>query len=100
MDNDPAFTSDDAQKYFNDAKIVTQFSAAYHQHQNGVAEMLWARLSPTATIHIQTAPWLGDAYWTDAVEYANEQFRRRPSRANANHEIPYELSTTWQNESN
>ena len=85
MDNDPSFTSEGAQKYFNDAKIVAQTSGAYRQ-------MLWARLNPTATIHIQTAPSLGDAYWTD-----NEQFRRRPSRANANYGIPYELSTGKKN---
>ena len=50
-----SMNSDGQGHYFDDAKIIAQFYGAYHQHQNGTAEMLWARLNPTATIHIQRA---------------------------------------------
>ena len=70
MDNDPAFTSKAMHEYLTKINVAKQFSCAYHQHQNGPAEHLWARLSPTAKIHVHSAPWLGVEYWTWAMRWA------------------------------
>lgn len=91
MDNDPSFVARDMTTFLTRHRITKRFSAAYHQHQNGVAESLWARLVPITTIHIHSAPWLGLDYWPEAMEYANEQSIRRPSKANPNGEVPWAL---------
>ena len=77
--------------YLNDEcvpPIPRTFSAAYHQHQNGVAEALWARLNTLTAIFIAAAPWLGIEFWTEAMEYANYSVVRRPSSANEQHAVP------------
>ena len=73
-----------------EVKIPRCYSCAYHQHQNSVAETLWARLSPLVSIFL-TTPWLGHDFWAEA--YANENIRRRPSYANDYHAVPMVLST-------
>jgi hypothetical protein len=61
FDNDSAFVSQEMTDYLNSCTppIPRVFSCAYHQHQNGVAEALWARLTPLVRIFIQSAHWLG-----------------------------------------
>ena len=93
FDNDTAFNSQEMTDYLNTCNppIPRIFSCAYHQHQNGVAEALWARLVPLVRIFIQAAPWLGTEFWTEAMDYANECICRRPSRANDGHAVPNAL---------
>jgi len=88
MDNDPAFTSREMHDYLTGHCISKSFSCAYHQHQNGTAEALWARLTPLTIIHLQSAPWLGTAFWPWAMCWANEQLVRRPSKANSDRQVP------------
>ena len=94
MDNDPVFTSDEMSQYLQspEVQIPKSFSAAYCHHQNGVGEALWARCNPLTTIHVHSAPWLGTDYWPWALRYCNQQLRRRPSTANVDNAVPYELS--------
>ena len=95
LDNDSAFTSQEFSSYLANCSppVPKMFSCAYHQHQNGVAEHLWARLGPLTTYLVNCTPWLGPKYWTEAMVYANECLRRRPSEANPNNAVPYERST-------
>lgn len=88
MDNDSCFRSDEMKQFLVDNDTTRICSCAYHQHQNGVAESLWARLLPLAIIHMQSAPWLGVEFWVHAMKYANEQMRWRPLKANPDHEVP------------
>ena len=91
FDNVKAFTSAEMTAYLNDEfvpPIPRTFSAAYHQHQNGVAEALWARLNTLTAIFVASAPWLGMDYLTEAMEYANYSVVRRPSSANDQHAVP------------
>ena len=77
LDNDPAFTSEEMVAFMEkEVKIPHWYSCAYHQHQNGVAETLWARLALLVFIFITAAPWLGHDFWTEAMIYANESIRR------------------------
>ena len=75
--NDPSFCSQEFVDFYeNDAKIPRWYSCAYHQHQNGVAEAFWARATPRTIIACQAAPWLGVDYWTEAMQYVNELFKK------------------------
>jgi len=91
FDNDPAFTSEEMNVFLStecSPPINKTFSAAYHQHQNGVAEHLWARLNPLTIIMLRAAPWLGTDFWGEAMDYANECVARRPCRANPDNQVP------------
>jgi hypothetical protein len=70
--------------------IAKQFSAAYKQHQNGVAESLWNRLTPLIIILLRAAPWLGIDFWFEAMLYANQMLQRRPSFGNSDMSSPDE----------
>ena len=64
--NNRAFMSTEMDEYLNStcvSPIPRQFSAAYHQHQNDIAESLWARQSPLTTIFVSTTSWLGAGYF-------------------------------------
>jgi transposase InsO family protein len=62
MDNGSCFTSRAMKSYLTSVGIVYEHSGAYHQHQNGPAELMWYRLTSLCIMQMMQSPWLGIPY--------------------------------------
>ena len=97
MDNGSCFTSAPMQAYLTAMNTLREYSAAFHQHQNGQAESLWNRLVNLCVIQMLQSPHLGMDYWTECMRHANDQVVRMPSRSHDNRS-PYALFHNLQEE--
>jgi len=90
-DNQSCFTCSEFTSFMALHRVPTQYSCAYHQHQNGGGEALWFRLGLLTRVNLRIAPHLGGRFWTDAMIYANDVLQYTPSRANHDNAPPMAL---------
>jgi hypothetical protein len=80
-DNDACFT-DEFKRWAHKKDWKLHMSATYKQHQNAVAEALWAKLKPMTSINISSNPELGYQWWDRVMVHANHTAQYWPCKAN------------------
>jgi hypothetical protein len=80
-DNDACFT-DEFKRWAHKKDWKLRMIATYKQHQNAVAEALWAKLKPMTSINISSNPELGYQWWDRAMVHANHTAQYWPCKAN------------------
>ena len=91
-DNAQEYKSAEFKAFCDERSIKREFSAPYSQHQNGIAESVWATIAPTA-IAALIDQQLPNSWWTMAFSWAAHLHNRLANASNPEFKSPYEMMT-------